>query len=145
MFKHILIPTDGSRLSHRAVQQGIELAKEQGAAVTAVTVSEPFHMLAVEPFAATENDDTYRAECEKRASRHLDAIRKLGVQHGIEVAGTHVYAEQPFAAIIDTAVRVGCDLICMASHGRRGMSALLLGSETVKVLTHSKIPVLVSR
>ena len=145
MFKHILFPTDGSELSEKAIRTTVALAKSMSASVTGLTVSEPFHVLATDPVMVTDTEDVYRARCEKRAKQYLDAIKKAAESAGVVFAGLHLFSDQPYTAIISTASAQGCDLICMASHGRRGISALVLGSETVKVLTHSKIPVLVWR
>jgi nucleotide-binding universal stress UspA family protein len=145
MFKHILIPTDGSRLSREAVTKGLELAKEQGATVTVVTVSDPYHVFTVDPFMIADTEEIYTADCEKRASQRFEPVRKLALELGLELRTRHVYAAQPYEAIIDIAAKDECDLVCMASHGRKGVSALVLGSETMKVLTHSRIPVVVLR
>ena len=144
MFKHILIPTDGSGLSEEAAAKAVALAKSISARVTGLTVSEPFHVFAADTM-VTDTEDTYKARCEERANKYLDAIKKAAEAAGVLFSGTHVFSDQPYMTIISTASAHDCDLICMASHGRRGMSALVLGSETVKVLTHSKIPVLVLR
>ena len=145
MFKHILFPTDGSELSEQAIPKTVALAKSMSASVTGLTVSEPFHVFASEPMMVTDTEDVYRAHCEKRAAQYLDEIKKAAEAVGVAFTGLHVSAAQPYMTIISTAAAQGCDLICMASHGRRGVSALVLGSETVKVLTHSKLPVLVWR
>ena len=145
MFKHILIPTDGSELSEQAIAKAVALAKSVSAKVTGLTVSEPFHVFAADPMMVTDTEHGYRVHCEKRAAQYLDVIRKAAAAAGVAFNGLHVFAAQPYTSIISTASDEGCDVICMASHGRRGMSALVLGSETVKVLTHSKIPVLVLR
>jgi nucleotide-binding universal stress UspA family protein len=145
MFKHILFPTDGSELSARAIPKVTALAKSAGAKLTAVTASVPFHVFAAEPGMVTDTDKVYRTHCDQRAALYFDAIKKSAEAAGVSFAGVHVYSDQPYTAIINTASSQGCDLISMASHGRRGVSALVLGSETVKVLTHSKIPVVVWR
>jgi Universal stress protein UspA and related nucleotide-binding proteins len=145
MFKHILFPTDGSELSGQAIPKTVALAKSMSASVTGLTVSEPFHVFASEPMMVTDTEDAYRARCEKRATQYLNAPKKAAEAVGVAFTGLHVFSDQPYTAIIGTASARGCDLICMASHGRRGVSALVLGSETVKVLTHSRIPVLVWR
>jgi nucleotide-binding universal stress UspA family protein len=145
MFKHILIPTDGSELSEKLIPKIVALAKSMSTRLTGLTVSEPFHVFAAEPVMVTDTEDVYRAHCEKRATQYLNAIKKAAEAAGVAFTGLHMFSDQPYTAIISTASAHGCDLICMASHGRRGVSALVLGSETVKVLTHSKIPVLVWR
>ena len=145
MYKHILIPTDGSELSENAILKGIALAKSMDAKVTGITVSSTFHAFAVEPMMVTDTPVQYQKDCEARAEKYLATIEKAAKSAHVPYEGTHVFHDQPYEAIIDTTAKRGCDLIVMASHGRRGMKALVLGSETTKVLTHSKIPVLVLR
>ena len=145
MYRHILIPTDGSPLSEAAVAQGIALAKSLGAKVTGLTVSAPFHTFALDPMMVSDTPATYKSDCEARAEKFLGVVTSAAKAAGVSCAVEHVMAEHAYEAIIDTAKDKGCDLVFMASHGRKGMSGLLLGSETVKVLTHSKTPVLVCR
>ena len=145
MYRHILIPTDGSPLSEMAVRQGIAFARSVGAKVTALTVSAPFHILAIDPVMVTDTPEHYERHCAARAEKFLGVVRVAAKDAAVPCETLHVVAEHPYEAIINAASEKGCDLIFMASHGRKGMSALILGSETVKVLTHSKIPVLVSR
>jgi nucleotide-binding universal stress UspA family protein len=145
MYKHILIPTDGSELSESAILKGVALAKSMNAKVTGVTVSAPFHAVAVEPLMVTDTPAQYKKDCEALAAKYLGAIEKAAKTTGLQYEGMHVVHDQPYEAIIGAAADKGCDLIVMASHGRRGVKALVLGSETTKVLTHSKIPVLVLR
>jgi nucleotide-binding universal stress UspA family protein len=145
MYRHILIPTDGSALSEMAIRQGIAFARSLSARVTAMTVSLPFHAFAVDPVMLTDTPAQYERDCEARAEKYLGVARAEAAVAGVPCETTHVWAAHPYEAIIDTARKAGCDLIFMASHGRKGVSALVLGSETVKVLTHSKIPVLVCR
>lgn len=145
MYKHILIPTDGSTLSEMAAMQGVAFAKSIDARVTGMTVSVPFHTFALDPTMVTDTPGQYEEHCAARAATYLGVLDKAAKGAGVPYEGFHVVQEHPYEAIIDVAQRQGCDLIFMASHGRKGMSALLLGSETVKVLTHSKVPVLVCR
>ena len=145
MYKHILIPTDGSDLSWMAVRQGIALAKSMNARVTALTVSPTFRPVTVDPDLVADTPEQYRKDSDAAAARYLGAATESAKVAGVPCEGVHVVNDHPHQAIIDTAHGKGCDLIFMASHGRRGVSALLLGSETTKVLTHSKIPVLVYR
>ena len=145
MYTKILIPTDGSPLSDAAITQGVALARSTGAMVVAMTVSAPFHTFALDPRMVTDTKESYKKDCEARATRDLGAITAAARAAGVPCEVMHVDAEHPYEGIIDTARRAECDLIVMASHGRKGASALVLGSETVKVLTHSKIPVLVCR
>lgn len=145
MYKHLLIPTDGSDLADKAVRHGIALAKATGAKITALTVSEPFHVIAVEPAMLEDTPESYRKRTEAHATKILGAVAARAKAAGILCERVHVPDEHPYKAIIDTARSEGCDLIVMASHGRGGMSAIIVGSVTLKVLTHTKIPVLVYR
>lgn len=145
MFKHILVPTDGSPLSLTAVDKAVAFARETGAKITAVTVSEPFHVLSTDSRQLAETRQTYAAHSKAEAARNLAAAEARAKAAGVACEVVHVEKDHPYEAIIDTATSRGCDLIAMASHGRRGVSAVLLGSETTKVLTHSTIPVLVYR
>lgn len=148
MFKHILLPTDGSKLSDRAVQRGLELADAVGARVTAVHVIPEFRMMADESFVLPNTVDIqrrYDKESKARAEKLLNKIGERAAAAGVKFDSIAVNGDVPYEQIIETAKKRKCDLIMMASHGRRGLSGLLLGSETSKVLTHSKIPVLVVR
>jgi nucleotide-binding universal stress UspA family protein len=145
MYKNILIPTDGSELSDKAIRHGIALAKALGAKITAMTVTQPFHWFSIDHKMVTDMPVEYEKHARQRAEKILDAISKAACAANVECNAVHIEQEHPHDAIIKTAGSQGCDLIVMASHGRGGVSALVLGSETVKVLTHSKIPVLVYR
>jgi nucleotide-binding universal stress UspA family protein len=145
MYEHILIPSDGSELSEKAVKQGLALAKSIGAKVTAITVSETFHTFSVDPVMVSDTPEQYQRDCEARAEKYLSVAKNAAKAAGVPYDGMHVMHDHPYEAIIKAAKDKGCDLIFMASHGRKGMSALVLGSETVKVLTHSRIPTLVCR
>ena len=145
MFKNILIATDGSDLAAKAVEQGVLFAKEIGAKITAVTVTEPFHVLSVKPSQLEYTPNEYKKHAEAHADRVLGTVSAAAIAAGVVCEMLHVEHAQVYQAIIDAAEARRCDLIVMASHGRRGVSAVVLGSETVKVLTHSKIPVLVYR
>ncbi len=145
MYKHILIPTDGSSLSNKAIQHGVALAKALNAKVTAITVSTPFHVLAVEPAMVTDTPESHANRVAESTAKHLGVAKDAASGSGVACDVVHVEHEHPYQAIIDTAKKRGCDAIVMASHGRRGISAIVLGSETVKVLTHSTIPVVVYR
>jgi nucleotide-binding universal stress UspA family protein len=145
MFRHILIPTDGSSLSARAVEHGIEVAKEIGAKVTAVHVGTPFHVLTADAEALTDTREEYDRHMKRKGREILAAIEKSAKENGVRCDSAFVRGEQPYEAIIKTAKNKDCDLILMASHGRKGVKGFLLGSETQKVLTHSSIPVLVYR
>lgn len=147
MFKHILLPTDGSPVSSKAVKRGIEFAKKIGARVTALHVVSSFRFMAGE--GAMELNPALRKRFEDegraRGKEILEAIAKQARAKGVRCATVCVAGDQSFNDIVATARRSKCDLIMMASHGRRGISSLLLGSVTSKVLLHSKVPVLVVR
>jgi nucleotide-binding universal stress UspA family protein len=145
MYRHILIPTDGSALSQAAVEYGISLAKSVGAKATVLTVSTPFPTFAAEPVIVTDTPELYAKRVAALVTRYLDAAKEVALVAGVSCETVHVENDHPYLAIIDTAVKRSCDLIVMASHGRRGISAIVLGNETNKVLTHSSIPVLVVR
>ena len=145
MFKHVLVATDGSRLSETAALGAVQLAKSLSARLTAVTSSTPFHVLATDAMMLTDTEEVYTEHCKRQAETYLRVIKTAAMSAGLGFEGIHLIHDHPYAAIIETANNKGCDVICMASHGRRGISALVLGSETMKVLTHSKIPVLVWR
>ena len=148
MYKHILLPTDGSKLSDKAVEQGIAFAKAIGAKVTAVHVVPEFQMVADEGFVApmsAQFKERFEKESRVHAKKVIDKVEKMAKTADVAFSGVIVSSDFPHQQIIHTAQKSKCDLIMMASHGRRGLSGLLLGSETAKVLTHSKIPVLVVR
>jgi nucleotide-binding universal stress UspA family protein len=145
MYKHVLIPTDGSALSEMAIRHGMALAKAVGARVTVLTVSLPFRSFAVDPVMLSDTPVQYEQECEALAEKALGAARTEAGVAGVSCETLHVARTQPYEAIVETAQTKGCDVICMSSHGRKGISVFVLGSETYKVLTHSKIPVLVCR
>ncbi len=145
MYTHILIPTDGSTLAGKAVQHGIALAKQLGAKVTALTVSPPFHTLTTDTQMIEDTPALYKTRMEAHGEKILGAVAHAAQAAGVACATIHVEHEHPYQAIIDTAAAKHCDLVVMSSHGRHGIAGIVLGSETVKVLTHSKIPVLVYR
>ena len=141
MYKHILIATDGSDLSGQAIEHGVALAKSLGAKATVLTVSEPLYPSAFEP----KMVEQYKKHIAALAAKYLDVAKDAAAASGVACDLVRVEHEHPYKAIIDTAERRKCDVIVMASHGRHGVSAIVLGSETVKVLTHSTIPVIVVR
>jgi nucleotide-binding universal stress UspA family protein len=145
MYANILIATDGSELAGKAVQDGIALAKRIGAKATVLTVSLPFHIFTTDTQMIEDTPAQYQVRMQKHTEIILAAAARAAHAAGVACETVHVEHEHPYRAIIDTAGSKGCDLIVMASHGRHGISAIVLGSETVKVLTHSKIPVLVHR
>ncbi|MGE5469237.1 MAG: universal stress protein [Bacteroidota bacterium] len=147
MFKHILIPTDGSELSRATAARAVAFARESGARVT-VFFAKPEYPIAYFGEGALIDPTTpekFAELAEQQASEYLGEVQKLCADNGVECATTSATSDVPYEAIIEAAEQSGADLIFMASHGRRGISGFLLGSETNKVLTHSKIPVLVYR
>jgi nucleotide-binding universal stress UspA family protein len=147
MFKHILMPTDGSPIANKAVKAGIRFAREIGAKVTAYqAVGALLRHIDDEGYAI---DPKVRDEFERRAldvaQRRLDAIGKLARAAGVAFDSAVTKADTPYQGIIEAAKKHKCDVIFIASHGRRGVAGLLMGSVTQKVLTHCKIPVLVYR
>jgi nucleotide-binding universal stress UspA family protein len=148
MYKHILLPTDGSKLSAKAVKQGIQFAKSIGAKVTALHVTPVYRAMMDEGFvmpAAATFKKRFEEESLKRSKVVLEGVKVEALAAGINCEGVSVVGDLPYDAIIKQAKKAKCDLIMMASHGRKGLSSILLGSETAKVLTHSTIPVLVVR
>jgi nucleotide-binding universal stress UspA family protein len=147
MYKHILVATDGSKLSQKAVTHAIALAQALGAKMTVFYASPDYPLPAYadgvvyEPVSKKE----YAALANQEAEKLLSAIAQKAEAGGLECATVHTIAPAPWEAILAAAKKAKADAIVMASHGRRGVSALLLGSETQKVLTHSKIPVIVVR
>lgn len=145
MFKHILLPTDGSDLSMSAVRQGAKLAKLLGARVHAFHAIPAFHTFTYVTELLEATREEYNAQAVARAERYLASVRDIAKAEGVPCDSSHAVCDDPYEAIVEEAQKRGCDLIVMASHGRRGAKAVLLGSETLKVLTHSKVPVLVYR
>lgn len=145
MYKHILVPTDGSDLSDAAITQTLDLAKEVNAKVTILTVIEPFHVFSTHTDQLVDSRAEYLEHAHQRAEKLLAGAIEKAKERGVAYASEVIEGDHPYEAIIAGALKHGCDLIAMASHGRRGVSALILGSETTKVLTHSTIPVLVYR
>lgn len=148
MYKHILLPTDGSRLAGKAVKQGIALAKSLKAKVTVVNVTPEFQMVIDEGFVipnAMMLKKRFIEETTRHAGKIVAAVKAAAHSAGVKCEAVTVASERPYEAIIHQARKSKCDLIMMASHGRKGLQSILLGSETSKILTHSKIPVLVVR
>jgi len=145
MYANILIPTDGSELSGQAAAHGIALAKRLDSKITLLTVLPPFHVLTTDTQMIEDTRAAYKVRMLAQAETILGAAAQVAQSAGMACATVHAEHEHPYQAIINTAKSHDCDLIVMASHGRHGISAIVLGSETVKVLTHCKIPVLVHR
>ena len=148
MFKHILVATDGSRLSDRAVGAAIGLATAMGARLTGFHVTEDYPIMPFPEYAMFAESLTpamWTADEEKRARRMLEKVEAKAKKAGVACDTSFSLASHPYEAIIKAAKKARCDLIVMASHGRRGIQGVVLGSETNKVLTHGKLPVLVVR
>jgi nucleotide-binding universal stress UspA family protein len=145
MFKHILLPTDGSPLSEVAVKKGVQFAKSIGARVTGLYVIAPFRLFGRRGEMISDSKQQYEKDSQADAQSYLSVISAAAKEAGVTYDGVADTNAHPYAAIVEAAEKRGCDLIMMASHGRRGVQAVLIGSETTKVLTHTKIPVLVLR
>jgi nucleotide-binding universal stress UspA family protein len=145
MYKSILIPTDGSEFCERAVRHGVRLAKLTQAKVVGLTVTQPLHTGTPRGLIPANLAGTIREQNEKLAAENLAFVGQAAEAAGVGVETVRASHDHPWEAIVHTAKDKGCDLIVMGSHGRRGLSAMILGSETQKVLTHSTIPVLVVR
>ena len=147
MFKQILVATDGSKLSQKAIRTAVRLARATGAAVTGAYVIEPYTPPHGEAaiYVAGISAARYKAVTKREARKALAAVEIEAGTAGVPCRTIALTASTPWEGIIRSAKRGRCDLIVMSSHGRRGLAGLILGSETTKVLTHSKIPVLVCR
>ena len=144
MFKRILVPTDGSDITAKAVNTAVSLAKSLSAKIYAISVKEPFPYSAISEMQPTPPQEFFDAQ-ERIAAKRVQAVVDTCKAAGLNCEAHTVEALHPWEAIIDHAKRQECDLVVMASHGRRGVAALLLGSETQKVLTHSQVAVLIVR
>jgi nucleotide-binding universal stress UspA family protein len=145
MYKHILIATDGSELAHKAVVHGFAIAKALGAKVTVVTVTEPWTAVVPGEMGMAFPIDEYEKGAAENAGNILSTIKREADTTGVACETVHMADQFPADGIIATAKDKGCDLIVMASHGRRGISRLLLGSQANQVVVHSTVPVLVVR
>jgi nucleotide-binding universal stress UspA family protein len=145
MYKHILIATDGSEIANKAIPHAIELAKAFGARLSAVTVTEPYEAVVVPRVRDLVLPADYKKQYEEFAAHILSAVTSAAEAAGIECEALHQDNRLPYVGIIEAAEKVGADLIVLASHGRRGIAGLLLGSEATKLLTHTKVPTLVVR
>jgi nucleotide-binding universal stress UspA family protein len=148
MYSHILVCTDGSKLSQKAIKTAARLAKSLGARLTGAYVGAPY----VAPiysegmvYSANVSRSQYEKAVQSTARKALEHVSEAAKASGVPAATVTITAVTPWQGILKAAQSKRCDLIVMASHGRRGLAGLLLGSETVKVLTHSKVPVLVCR
>jgi nucleotide-binding universal stress UspA family protein len=145
MFKHVLLPTDGSNLSQVAIQKGVQFAKSMKAKITGISVMPEQKYYLYQTDITVQVEEEAAKQHKLQANRNLSVIEKATKDAGVPCETLCEISEYPYETIIRVAEQKGCDLIMMASHGRRGVKGLLLGSETQKVLTHSKIPVLVYR
>ena len=145
MFKHILIPTDGSAIAHRAIRNGIAFAKEIHAEVTGIHVMPELSPYAYQAEMLADTQEHFTNECIACATSFLLQITDAAREADVKCDSIYVTSDSPYQKIIQAAQDKGCDLIAMASHGRSGITQLFLGSQTQKVLTHSHIPVLVYR
>ena len=145
MYQHLLLPTDGSELSERAARDGIRFAKSLGAQLTVLHITPVYYPFELHMHAAAERALEYEEFWKKKAARALEPIERMAREAGVVCSTVHRVAEGPSEVIVSVAAERGCDLIFMASHGRRSVTALLIGSETHKVVTHTTIPVLVWR
>ena len=145
MYTHILLPTDGSALSDAAVLKGLRLARLLGARVSGLHVTPEFHVLTYRTEMLEDTREEFAADSKAHAEKYLANVVKAAKEEAVPCNVEAVSSDHPADAIVRAAERLGCDLIVMASHGRRGAKGLLLGSETQKVLTHCKVPVLVVR
>ena len=147
MYKHILIPTDGSTLSQKAIEAGLEFARESHARVTAFTAVPEYQIPSEVELMAKRavSLEQYEQRAKQVAHDTLEPVEQRAKSAGVDCDVDYALSDQPFDAIIRAAEKHGCDLIFMASHGRRGISALIHGSQTQGVLTHSTIPTLVYR
>jgi nucleotide-binding universal stress UspA family protein len=145
MFKHLLLPTDGSPLSETAIQNGVQFAKSINARLTGFHVMPEFHVFTYGTEMLEDTNEEFAKDSRAHADQFLAVIEKAAKAAGVTCDTGLATSDHPYEAIIKAAEERNCDLIMMASHGRRGLRGILLGSETQKVLIHSKIPVLVYR
>ncbi|UCE31072.1 MAG: universal stress protein [Burkholderiales bacterium] len=147
MFKHIMLPTDGSELSQRAVKACVQMAKEVEARITTINVQPDYVVPAMAelPVLPPYTPEEFRENARQKSVEILGFVTAEAAAAGVACAPLSVVSDTPWDSIVKACDEHGCDLIMMASHGRGGLAALILGSETQKVLTHSKVPVLVHR
>ena len=148
MYRHMLIATDGSELAGKAVNQGLALAKRLDIPVTVVTVTESWNVLELGRMARQGNQNPitqFEEMAIAAATNILEKVKQTANSQGVTCDVIHVQDQHPAEGIIAAAEKSGCDLIVMASHGRRGFDRVLLGSQANEVLTHSKVPALIVR
>lgn len=147
MFKRILMPTDGSELSRRSIKKGVAFAQEIQAEVIGFYCFEDYRGLMFTEYVPTAlpTEEEFLDQAKRSAAKHLAFIEKAAQAAGVTCRTDFEVGMAPWEAIVEAARRKRCDLIFMASHGRKGLAGLLLGSQTQKVLTHSRVPVLIHR
>jgi nucleotide-binding universal stress UspA family protein len=147
MYKNILVPTDGSALSRRTIRDAAKFAARLGAKITGFYVAPTYHIEVYTDYVPPDliTPQEHKAAAKKTAERYLEVVKKAAAENKVTYTGDYVLNDSPADAIIKAAHKHKCDLIYMGSHGRSGLSKLLLGSQTSKVLAHSRIPVLVHR
>jgi nucleotide-binding universal stress UspA family protein len=145
MYKHILVATDGSDLAGKAVHHALELARQLGAKLTATTITEPWEAVVIAEASIVLPPANYDQGVAAQAAEILASVKELAGERGVAVDTVHLQNRSPGEGLVEVARDRGCDLIVMASHGRRGVSRLILGSIANEVVTHSKVPVLIVR
>lgn len=145
MYQHLLLPTDGSPLSEKAVRRGLRLARDLGAKATGFYAMPEFRAFAYSGTIIEDTQAIFEEQAHAQAEAALGFIKTAAQEEGVPCDTAQSTSDRPYEAILEAAHAHGCDLIVMASHGRRGIEGLLMGSETQKVLTHGKISVLVDR
>ena len=145
MYHHLLLPTDGSPLSEKSVRHGLRLARLLGAKVTGFYAVPEFRAFGYSGAIIGDTQSIFEGQVQAQADAALTFVRTAALEEGVSCDTSQSTHDRPYEAILKAAEDQGCDLIVMASHGRRGIEGLLMGSETQKVLTHGKIPVLVDR
>lgn len=145
MYKHILVATDGSDAAERAMRDGFEIAKVLGAKISVLTITKPWYAVAPGELMVAFPEDEYLAGVQQLAQTNLETANKIGREIDVTAETMHVVHDHIYEGIIEVAHKNNCDLIVMGSHGRSGLVRLFLGSETQKVLAHTRIPVLVHR
>jgi nucleotide-binding universal stress UspA family protein len=145
MFQRILLPTDGSEASARAIAAGVAFARDLGASVVGMTVTPAFHVVTADASMLNDTPEQFAAEGRRQAGMRLDAVAQAAREAGVPCRLEHAVADHPGDAIIAGLQTLGCDLIAMASHGRGALQAVLLGSTTQRVLAGCDVPVLIYR
>jgi nucleotide-binding universal stress UspA family protein len=145
MFKHIMLPTDGSELSEMAVRKGIQFARSINAKVTGLHVIPKFHVFTYKTEMLEDTREQFIRDSQAQAEKYLASISTVAKEAGVTCDVQSVVSDHPHQVIVQIAKEKGCDAIVMASHGRSGIPAILLGSQTSKVLVHTNLPVLVFR